>query len=71
MVAPLTNTNFVGRGTRSAKMPMASPKTGGLHDIYSKGKQAYGIASSIYGAYQTGSQIYRVVRPFLQARVPL
>ncbi len=52
-------------------MPMVTPKTGGMTDIYSKGKQAYGVASALYGAYQTGSQVYRIVRPFLQARVPL
>ena len=52
-------------------MPMATPRTGGMTDIYSKGKQAYGIAQALYGAYQTGSQVYRIVRPFLQARTPL
>ena len=45
-------------------MPMASSKTGGICDVYSKGKQAYGIAQAMYGAYQTGSQVYRIVRPF-------
>ncbi len=47
-------------------MPMYTPKTGGLHDIYSKGQKAYGIAQALYGAYQTGSQVYRVMRPLTQ-----
>ena len=71
MGAPVHNTRFVGRGTRTAKVPMTSPQTGGLHDIYAKGKQAYGIASAIYGAFKTGKEIYDVARPFLEARVPI
>ena len=50
-------------------MPMATARTGGMTDIYSKGKQAYGIAQALYGAYQTGSQVYRVMRPIMQGIV--
>ena len=51
MGAPVFNTSFVGQGTRTAKNPMTSPQTGGLHDLMSKGKQIYGTASAVYGYY--------------------
>ena len=37
-----------------------------MSDIISKGKKAGEIAQVLYGAYKTGSQVYRVVRPLLQ-----
>ncbi len=52
-------------------MPMYTPKTGGMTDILNKGQKVYGIMQALYGAYQTGSQVYRVIRPFIQAPVPL
>ena len=54
MGAPVFNTRFVGNGSfRQAKNPMATPKQGGLHDIYQKGQKLYGIGQQAYGAYQT------------------
>ena len=73
MGAPVFNTSFVGQGTRTAKNPMTSPQTGGLHDIMSKGKQIYGTASQIYGfyraakdAYTTAQEYYPMIRAGLQ-----
>ena len=67
MGAPVFNTSFVGQGTRTAKNPMTSPQTGGLHDIYTKGKELYGVASTLYGAYRTARQYYPAVRAGMQA----
>ena len=67
MGAPVFNTSFVGQGTRAAKNPMTSPKTGGLHDIMSKGQKLYGVASTLYGAYKTGRQYYPFIRAGAQS----
>ena len=58
------NTSFVGQGTRTAKNPMTSPQTGGLHDIMSKGKQIYGTASQVYGAYRAAKDAYTTAREY-------
>ena len=47
-------------------MQMYTPRTGGMSDIISKGKKAGEIAQVLYGAYKTGSQVYRVLRPIIQ-----
>ena len=63
MGAPVFNTRFVGNGSfRQAKNPMATPKQGGLHDIYQKGQKLYGIAQQGYGVYQT----FQTLRPYIQ-----
>ena len=67
MGAPVFNTSFVGQGTRTAKNPMTSPQTGGLHDIYAKGKQWSGVASTLYGAYKTAREAYPAIRAGMQA----
>ena len=64
MGAPVFNTSFVGQGTRTAKNPMTSPQTGGLHDIMSKGKQIYGTASQVYGAYRAAKDAYTTAREY-------
>ena len=64
MGAPVFNTSFVGQGTRTAKNPMTSPQTGGLHDIMSKGKQMYGAASTAYGVYRAAKDAYSTARGY-------
>ena len=58
------NTSFVGQGTRTAKNPMTSPQTGGLHDIMSKGKQIYGTASQVYGFNRAAKDAYTSAREY-------
>ena len=64
MGAPVFNTSFVGQGTRTAKVPMTSSQTGGLHDLMSKGKQIYGTASSVYGYYRAVKDAYTSAREY-------
>ena len=64
MGAPVFNTSFVGQGTRTAKNPMTSPQTGGLHDIMAKGKQIYGTASTAYGVYRAAKDAYTTAREY-------
>ena len=64
MGAPVFNTSFVGQGTRTAKNPMTSPQTGGLHDLMSKGKQIYGTASTAYGVYRAAKDAYTTAREY-------
>ena len=67
MGAPVYNTSCVGQGTRTAKHPVTSPQTGGLHDIYAKGKHLYGVAQTLYGAYRMGREYYAAARPYMEA----
>ena len=61
MGAPVFNTRYVGNGSmRQAKNPMATPKQGGLHDMYQKGQKLYGIAETAYTAYQ----VYKFIAPY-------
>ena len=64
MGAPVFNTSFVGQGTRTAKVPMTSSQTGGLHDLMSKGKQIYGTASTAYGVYRAAKDVYTTAREY-------
>ena len=63
MGAPVFNTRYVGNGSmRQAKNPMATPKQGGLPDMYQKGQKLYGVGQQVYGAYQT----FQTLRPCIQ-----
>ena len=66
------NTRFIGNGTmRQAKSPMATPQSGGLHDIYAKGQKMYGTAMQAYGWYQTARVMYNTLRPLIQEGLAL
>ncbi len=65
MGAPVFNTRFVGQGTRQPKPAMCNQQ-GGLSSAYETGKHVYGVASALYGAYQTGKAWYPAIRAGLQ-----
>ena len=75
MGAPVLNTRFIGNGSmRQAKSPMATPQSGGLHDVYAHGQKMYGTAMQAYAGYQTLRGMYdtyQAVRPMIQAGLAL
>ena len=67
MGAPVYNTPIGNGAMRQPKNPMVTPRSGGLHDLLTKGQKLYGIASRVYGADRT----YQALRPVIEAGLAL